>query len=173
MILKIAYTLSREMTLFNLPLFRRLRNIAYGRYLQCLGINVDKQVKIQPLHRNAQSRIQVGKDLHIGAHATVDCSGQLVLGDRVTISEGAKIFTHDHPIDDGPLDWRKNPVQFRSLTIHNDVWIGANAIILSSVGEIGEGAVVAANAVVTRPVEPLSVVAGVPAKHIRYRSIHE
>lgn len=56
----------------------------------------------------------------------------------------------------------------QEVTIGNDVWIGANAIILPGV-MIGNGAVIGAGAVVTRDVEPYAVAAGVPARRIRYR----
>ena len=52
--------------------------------------------------------------------------------------------------------------------IGNDVWIGARAILRTGV-KIGDGAIVAAGAVVVKDVEPFSIVGGVPAKHIRYR----
>lgn len=55
-----------------------------------------------------------------------------------------------------------------SIIVEDDVWIGANAIILSGV-RIGQGAVVAAGSVVTQDVEPYSIVAGNPAKFIKYR----
>ena len=54
------------------------------------------------------------------------------------------------------------------VKIGNDVWIGAYAVILPGV-TIGDGAVIAAGAVVTRDVEPYSIVGGVPARHIKYR----
>lgn len=56
----------------------------------------------------------------------------------------------------------------REVVIGNDVWIGANAILLPGVN-IGDGAVIAAGAVVTKDVEPYAVVGGVPAKVIKYR----
>lgn len=55
-----------------------------------------------------------------------------------------------------------------SITIGNDVWIGANAIILRGV-TIGDGAVVAAGAVVTKDVPPYAIVGGCPARLIRFR----
>lgn len=54
------------------------------------------------------------------------------------------------------------------ILIGNDVWIGTHAVILSGV-TVGHGAVIAAGAVVCNDVKPYSVVAGVPAKHIKYR----
>lgn len=56
----------------------------------------------------------------------------------------------------------------RPVTIGNDVWIGANAVILPGV-TIGDGAVIAAGAVVTKDVEDYSIVGGIPAKVIKYR----
>ena len=53
-------------------------------------------------------------------------------------------------------------------TIGNDVWIGCGAVICRNV-KVGDGAVIAANAVVTKDVQPYSIVAGVPAKHIKFR----
>lgn len=52
--------------------------------------------------------------------------------------------------------------------IGNDVWIGMNSIIMRGI-KIGDGAVVAAGSVVTRDIEPYSIVAGIPATHLRYR----
>jgi acetyltransferase-like isoleucine patch superfamily enzyme len=54
------------------------------------------------------------------------------------------------------------------VVVGNDVWIGYRAIILDGI-TVGDGAIVAAGAVVTKDVEPYSIVAGVPAKHLRYR----
>lgn len=60
------------------------------------------------------------------------------------------------------------PTDNRFVIIGNDIWIGANAIILPGI-HIGDGAVVAAGAVVTHDVGPYQVVGGVPARHISYR----
>ncbi len=54
------------------------------------------------------------------------------------------------------------------IVIGHDVWIGANAVILDGV-TIGNGAVIAAGAVVTKNIAPFEIVGGVPAKHIRFR----
>lgn len=56
-----------------------------------------------------------------------------------------------------------------TLKIGNDVWIGHGVTILPGVSSIGDGAVIAAGSVVTKDVEPYSIVGGVPAKHIKYR----
>ncbi len=69
---------------------------------------------------------------------------------------------HNAPYENSEL--RDN----RPVEIGNDVWIGANAILLPGV-KIGDGAVVAAGAVVTKEVEPYAIVGGIPAKIIKYR----
>lgn len=58
------------------------------------------------------------------------------------------------------------------IIVKDDVWIGANAIICSGV-TIGQGAIIAAGSVVTKDVEPYSIVGGNPAKHIKYRFSEE
>ncbi len=60
-------------------------------------------------------------------------------------------------------------IERTSLCIGNDVWIGENAVILPSVTEIGNGAVVGAGSVVTKNVPPFAVVAGNPARLLKYR----
>jgi len=59
-------------------------------------------------------------------------------------------------------------VETNRITIGNDVWIGARAIVMDGIN-IGDGAIVAAGAVVTKDVEPFSIVGGVPARKIRKR----
>lgn len=81
------------------------------------------------------------------------------------------LFFSEHP---------KLPITFKAadfmaneeVVIGNDVWLGINAVILDGV-KIGDGAIVAAGAVVNKDVEPYSIVGGIPAKHIRYRFPNE
>lgn len=65
-------------------------------------------------------------------------------------------------------EYRQPAPKGKPTIIGNDVWIGYNAIVLKGV-TVGDGAVIGAGAVVTKDVEPYSIVAGVPAKHIKYR----
>ena len=58
--------------------------------------------------------------------------------------------------------------EYENISIGHDVWIGSRTIIMGGV-KIGNGAIVAAGAVVTKDVEPYSIVGGIPARHIKYR----
>lgn len=100
-------------------------------------------------------RIIVGRDVRL------DFSGGLKVGDDTVISEGTTIFTHSHG-----LDPKSDPVK-KPLRIGEKVWIGAGVLIVEGVGAIGDGAVVAAGSVVTKEVQPFTLVAGVPAKVVR------
>ena len=71
-------------------------------------------------------------------------------------------------VSDNKYEEIKYNTEGKLLTIGNDVWIGCNALILSGIS-IGDGAVIAAGAVVTRDVPPYAIVGGVPAKVKKYR----
>ncbi len=88
----------------------------------------------------------------------------LRIGNNVSIAGEVRIYTMQHDIDDP--DFKETA---GDVVIEDYVVIGTRVIILPGV-RIGKGAVVASGAVVTKDVEPFSVVGGVPAKHIRDRS---
>lgn len=167
---KALYTLSRQLGLMGLPLLRGLRNAVYARHLGAPGIRVGDFVVIHPAHPPQRPSL-FGRGLHVSRLAGIDLTGGVTIGDRVTVSEGARIYSHDHVIDGGGGDWRRNGIAASPLVIEDDAWIGAGATVLASVGRIGRGAVVAAGAVVADDVPDLAVVGGVPAKLLRMRRL--
>ncbi len=102
-------------------------------------------------------------DLIIGQNL-VDDRAQLKIGDRVSIGPRVTIL----PMEHANASKVRNALGTRAegITIGNDVWIGAGVIILSGV-TVGECSIIGAGAVVTKDVEPYTVVAGVPAKKIK------
>ena len=93
----------------------------------------------------------------------VDDKAQLEIGNRVSIGPWVTIL----PIEHANASRVRATVNVRmGVKIKDDVWIGAGAIILSGV-TIGECSVIGAGAVVTKDVEPYTVVAGVPAKKLK------
>lgn len=104
--------------------------------------------------------LKIGDNVFFDKDCSIDFTGLLMIGNNVTFSEAVMIQTHTHG-----LDPRSKPSQCQ-LIVGDNVWIGARAIILSNVQTIGNNAVIAAGAVVTKEVPPNTIVAGVPAKII-------
>ena len=84
------------------------------------------------------------------------------IGDDVRVATGAVLFAFDHGIEPGRAI-REQPVRSRGIRVGSDVWIGANAGLTDGV-RVGDHAVVAMGAVVTRDVPAWAVVGGVPAR---------
>ena len=94
--------------------------------------------------------------------------GGVEIGKYVQVGPNTVIHSANHNFDDIDLPICKQGHTPKKVKIEDDVWIAAGCIILPGV-TIGKGAVIAAGAVVTKDVEPYSVVAGAPAKKIKDR----
>lgn len=108
----------------------------------------------------APKRIRIGKNTVIGRHCLLDGRGHLFIGSDVNISSYSLLISASHRTNAPNFEGYEAPI-----TIGDKVWIASRAIILPGI-TIGEGAVVAAGAVVTRDVDPYAIVGGVPAKFI-------
>ncbi|MCX5890462.1 MAG: acyltransferase [Deltaproteobacteria bacterium] len=109
-------------------------------------------------------RVKIGDNSIIGHSAILDGRGGLEIGNNVNFSSGVWIWTVQHDKDDPYFGIKSGKV-----IIEDYAWIACRAIILPDV-TIGKGAVVCAGAVVTKNVEPYSIVAGIPAKKIGERT---
>lgn len=113
---------------------------------------------------NAVGDVQIGDYTRIGLHNTI--IGPVRIGNNVNLAQGITVTALNHNFDDTNKRIDEQGVSTNAVTIEDDVWIGANAVILPGV-TIGNHCVVAAGAVVTKDVPPHSLVAGVPAKVIK------
>ncbi len=113
----------------------------------------------------APERLVIGGGSIIGDNAILDARGGLELGKNVNISSNVSIYTLQH--DHRDPDFKCTNFNAK-VTIGDRVWLGSNCIILPGV-TIGEGAVCCAGCVVTKGVEPYTVVAGIPAKKVNER----
>ena len=97
-----------------------------------------------------------------------DIGGKIVFGNNCLVGPRVIFRTANHKFSDRNSTINSQGHTIGDICVGNDVWIGANAVILSGV-QIGTGSVVAAGAVVTKDIPPFSVVAGVPATVIKRR----
>ena len=119
-------------------------------------------------HHYTDGTIRIGANCHISEDVNIDYTGGLTLGYKVGISEGAKIFTHNHVVDFTGVDKSKGCLK-TPLLIQDYAWIGARAMIMPGVSEIGRGAVVSANTCVKTKIPPYAIVMGNPAKIVGFR----
>ena len=113
---------------------------------------------------NAVGDVMIGNHTRIGLHNTI--IGPVEIGSHVNLAQGITVTALNHNFDDTQKRIDEQGVSTNPVTIEDDVWVGANAVILPGV-TIGNHCVIAAGAVVTKDVPPHSLVAGVPAKVIK------
>ena len=110
-----------------------------------------------------KDRIYIGERCTINHGVMLSGAGNIFIGNDVRLSNHCQLQT-------GGLDlnheYKGRPHIYKSIKIEDGVWVGAGAIITGGV-TIGEGSVIAANAVVTKDVDPFTLVGGIPAKKIR------
>lgn len=109
---------------------------------------------------NAVGDVTIGDCTRIGLHSTV--IGPVRIGSHVNLAQGITVSALNHNFADPTRRIDEQGVTTAEIVIEDDVWIGANAVVLAGV-RIGRHSVVAAGAVVTKDVPPCSLVAGVPA----------
>ena len=113
---------------------------------------------------NAVGDVVIGDYTRIGIHNTI--IGPVTIGSHVNLAQGITVTALNHNFEDTTKRIDEQGVTTKLVVIGDDVWIGANAVILPGV-TIGRHAVVAAGAVVTTDVPENTVVGGVPAKIIK------
>jgi len=111
---------------------------------------------------------RIGKDVYIADDILIaeelEDTGNLTIGDRVSVAPRVTLVTSSHPNESRIRNFA--PIKRASIVIEPDAWLGAGVVVLPGV-TIGRGAVIGANSVVTQDVPPLHVVAGQPARTIR------
>lgn len=116
-----------------------------------------------PFYTECGINITVGKNVFINACCKFQDQGGIEIGNNVLIGHNVVIATINHDFE------IKNRLSMyaKKVKIGNDVWIGSNATILPGV-EIQDGAIIAAGSIVTKDVPKNAVVAGNPARIIKY-----
>nr|WP_279663758.1 acyltransferase [Ectobacillus ponti] len=161
-----------------------LRGIAYiilSWMKMIFFVSIAKFYRQSKIKKGVNSKIYFNAFIKYPDHITLgdnvfinyDCilwaapNGKIKVGNDVLLGPGVKIIASNHGTSAEQLI-RLNPWDDGDITIENDVWIGANTIILKGI-TIGQGAVIAAGSIVNKDVPPYTIYGGAPAKKIRDR----
>ena len=146
------------------PLFWRWRNLV----LRLFGAKIGAGCKISNSAKIwAPWNVQLGKMVCLGPGSKIYSVDKIVIGNKVTVSQGAYLCTASHDITN-----RLQPLITAPIVIEEQAWVCADAFVGMGV-TIGEGAVVGARACVFKDVESWTVVGGNPAKFIKKRVIKD
>ncbi len=113
-------------------------------------------------------KVKIGNNVLLNDDVKIGGQYGVQIGNYVLVGYNVNLVSENHAYKNPLLPIMKQGFYGGSITIHDDVWIGANAVVLPKV-IIGRGAVVGANAVVTKDIPPYAIVGGIPAKIIKYR----
>lgn len=138
-------------------------------FSELIGQELDENFRVfTPFYTDFGKNIHLGKNVFINADCKFQDQGGIYIGDDTLIGHNVVLATLNHEEDP---ENRGNLIA-APIKIGNKVWIGSNATILPGV-TVGDGAIIAAGAVVTKDVDSMSIVAGVPAKFIRKIKVKE
>lgn len=156
----------RSLFYFGLMLAAYIPSVILRRLvLRCSGAQIGRGVNLfRAVFTIAPWRLQIGEGTTVGDHSWLDSRGGLTIGKNVNISAQTAIWTAQHDINSPDFAGVTKPV-----IVGDRVWLSFRCTVLPGV-TIGEGAVVATGAVVTRDVPPFTLVAGVPARPVAARS---
>lgn len=139
-------------------------NAARIAVLRAIGLRTGRGCVVHHgVAMRAAHKIRVGDDTWLDEHVRLDGRGGLVVGSHVSMGAGVQVWTAQH-------DWRAADFAYTSapVTVGDRAWVCARAVVLPGVS-IGEGAVIAAGAVVVDDVPAWTVAAGVPARVVAER----
>ena len=140
------------------------------------GLNIGEQCVIgeRSIIQCTGGLSNIGKGIKIGDRTTFNndcffgCAGGIEIGNDVVAGQYVRFHAENHNYDDMDLLIKYQGVTHRGIKIGNNCWIGSGAVFLDG-AELGDGCVVAANAVVTKKFPTNSVIGGVPARIIKNR----
>ncbi|MHB1287002.1 MAG: sugar O-acetyltransferase [Leptospirales bacterium] len=133
-------------------------------FSELIGHKVDDSfILIPPFYSAYGLDLRIGNRVFINQCCTIYDMGGVCIADRVMIGPNVSIITSGHPLEPSQ---RRAYIETKPISIEENVWIAAGALIIGGV-TVGKNSVVAAGAVVTKDVPPNSFMAGVPARVIR------
>jgi hypothetical protein ELI_0084 len=132
-------------------------------FFRLIGKKTDESFLLfPPFYTDCGKNITVGKNVFINSGCCFQDQGGITIGDGALIGHQVVLATLNHDLNPE----RRKSMKAAPIVIGKNVWIGAHATVLAGVS-IGDNAVIAAGAVVTKDVPPMTVVAGIPAKTVK------
>ena len=147
---------------------REIRVLIWKKRLKSCG---EKVIICSGTRLQVAKNISIGNNVRIGERSRLSAVGGITIGNNVSFGPEVVIWSSNHNYyspESLPFDKKS---KLKPVTIEDNVWIGARVCIAPGV-TIGEGAVIAIGAVVTKDVPSCAVVGGNPAKILKYRDIN-
>ena len=140
------------------------------------NISIDEYTWIEPycIINAMLGEVKIGKRVHMGSFINIGSREPVVIEDYVAIGASSKIYSNSQTVQpnkrmSGSMIPEEDKAFYSAPTyLRKDSFIGANVVILPGV-EVGRGAVVGANSVLTKSVLPWNIVSGIPAKKLMER----
>lgn len=117
-------------------------------------------------HLEVREGITIGSNTHFAPFCVL--YGPLEIGNNCAFAAHCTFAAVGHGYEQTDVPMVQQPPTAKKIIVEDDVWFGANCVVVGGV-RIGQGSIIGAGAVVTKDVEPYSVMGGVPAKLIRKR----
>ncbi len=156
--------------LFKLITYRQSKIFALLRYcllytlIKKCGRNVYVGTNVE---FKGMENLTIGDNVSIHKDSYIDAEGEIIIQNDVSIAHNTSIISTNHTWNDNSIPIKYNPMEKNKIMIENDVWIGAQCIILAGV-HIYNRTIVAAGAVVTKSFKEKNIVlGGIPAKIIK------
>lgn len=143
----------------------RLRSFFWSLLLKRIGKRVDIMSGVIIM---SPQNVEIGHDVLLNTDSKIGGQNGVKIGNYVQLSYNVNLVSENHAYQNHLVPIKKQGYFGGPIIIEDDVWIGANVVIMPNI-TIGKGAIVGANAIVTKDVKPYSIVGGVPAKFIKYR----
>lgn len=158
------------------PLFKKCgRNLRVDSGVTILGfenISLGDNISIM---KNSYIYAHDGGELTIGDNFTLNSNSQLgasfgkiIIGSDCAIAPNCILRASNHRFDNPDIPFRKQGHTYGEIILEDDIWIASNCVITPDT-VIGKSSIIGAGSVVTKDIEPYSIVGGVPAKLIRKR----
>jgi acetyltransferase-like isoleucine patch superfamily enzyme len=167
-----ARSVDRQLGIFYTPWWAELRQgghrLRYTFWQSLLGHTGDHVLFYEQLKIMGPAGIRIGDHARITGQVILDGRGELTIGPYTQVGFQSLVLSYTHNYEDLDRPIIDQGMAGRPVHIGADVWIGARVIVLPGTN-IGDGAIVGAGSVVTREVPAQAIVAGNPARLIRYR----